>query len=48
MSKINEAEVRDEVRSWLAANWDPEMSLVAWRSKLADSGWGMPHWPEAA
>src|SRR6202789_3700533 len=46
MSKINEAEVRDEVRSWLAANWDPEMSLVAWRSKLADSGWGMPHWPQ--
>src|SRR6202047_3335613 len=47
MSKINEAEVRAEVRTWLTANWDPEMSLVAWRSKLADSGWAMPHWPEA-
>jgi diaminopimelate dehydrogenase len=21
------------------------MSLVAWRNKLADSGWGMPQWP---
>src|SRR5215813_14038419 len=47
MSKINEADVRAEVRTWLAANWDPEMSLVAWRNKLIDSGWGMPQWPEA-
>ena len=47
MSKISEADVRAEVRTWLAANWDAEMSLVAWRNKLVDSGWGMPHWPEA-
>ena len=47
MSKISEADVRAEVRTWLAANWDPEMSLVAWRNKLVDSGWGMPQWPEA-
>ena len=47
MSKVSEAEVRAEVRTWLAANWDAEMSLVAWRNKLVDSGWGMPQWPEA-
>lgn len=47
MSKVNEAEVRAEVKTWLAANWDPEMSLVAWRNKLVDSGWGMPQWSEA-
>jgi alkylation response protein AidB-like acyl-CoA dehydrogenase len=47
MSKIDEADVRTEVREWLAANWDPELSLVEWRSKLADSGWGMPQWPKA-
>jgi alkylation response protein AidB-like acyl-CoA dehydrogenase len=46
MSKVSEAEVRTEVREWLAANWDPDMSLVEWRSKLADSGWGMPQWPK--
>src|SRR5580693_8323489 len=46
MNKVSEAEVRDEVREWLAANWDPDMSLVEWRSKLADSGWGMPQWPK--
>ncbi|HTT75632.1 MAG TPA: acyl-CoA dehydrogenase family protein, partial [Candidatus Binataceae bacterium] len=45
MSKVGEVEVRAEVREWLAANWDPEMSLVEWRNKLADSGWGMPQWP---
>jgi alkylation response protein AidB-like acyl-CoA dehydrogenase len=46
MSKVIEAEVRAEVRDWLAANWDPDMSLVEWRSRLADSGWGMPYWPK--
>jgi alkylation response protein AidB-like acyl-CoA dehydrogenase len=47
MSKSSEADVRAEVRKWLAANWDAEISLVAWRNKLVDSGWGMPQWPEA-
>jgi alkylation response protein AidB-like acyl-CoA dehydrogenase len=46
MSKVSEEQVRAEVRAWLAANWDPQMSLVTWRNKLADSGWGMPQWPE--
>src|ERR1700690_3506001 len=46
MSKVSESEVRAEVREWLAANWDPEMSLGGGRSKLADSGWGMPQWPK--
>jgi alkylation response protein AidB-like acyl-CoA dehydrogenase len=46
MSEISAADVRSEVRAWLAANWDPDMSLVAWRNKLADSGWGMPQWPK--
>jgi alkylation response protein AidB-like acyl-CoA dehydrogenase len=38
-------EVRREVRAWLEANWDPELSLVEWRNRLADSGWGCPTWP---
>ena len=46
MSKMSEADLRAEVREWLAANWDPDMSLVEWRGKLADSGWGMPQWPK--
>src|SRR5579864_4849210 len=46
MSNVSEADVRAEVREWLAANWDPDMPLVEWRSRLADSGWGMPQWPK--
>jgi alkylation response protein AidB-like acyl-CoA dehydrogenase len=45
MSEVDVAEVVAEVRAWLAANWNPELSLVEWRGRLADSGWGMPHWP---
>jgi len=38
-------DVRREVRAWLDANWDPELSLAEWRNRLADSGWGCPTWP---
>ena len=38
--------VRREVRAWLEQNWDPNAGLAQWRGKLADSGWGMPAWPE--
>ncbi len=46
MSDFNEAEVRAAVREWLRANWDPNLSLIEWRTRLTDSGWGMPDWPE--
>ena len=46
MSEITEASVRAEVRAWLEANWNPELGLVEWRNKLADAGWGVPHWPK--
>jgi alkylation response protein AidB-like acyl-CoA dehydrogenase len=38
-------DVRVEVRTWLDANWDPELPLAQWREILADSGWGCPAWP---
>ena len=38
-------QVRCEVRAWLEANWNPELSLVEWRNRLADSGWACPTWP---
>ncbi len=38
-------QVRAEVRKWLAANWDPDLSLVAWRTRLVESGWATPTWP---
>ncbi len=44
---MNEDAIRTEVRAWLEANWDSSLSLVEWRSRLVDSGWGMPEWPRA-
>ena len=41
------ADVRAEVRAWLADQWDPELSLVEWRTRLAQSGWACPTWPSA-
>ena len=37
--------VRAEVQAWLAEHWDPDRSLLEWRSLLVDSGWGCPSWP---
>ena len=45
MTEINEDTVRAEARAWLEANWKPDYGLVEWRLKLAQSGWGVPHWP---
>ena len=39
------AQVGDEVRTWLAENWDPDRPLREWRSLLVESGWGCPTWP---
>ncbi len=41
----DEATVRGDVRAWLASNWDPASSLLAWRNRLVDSGWGVASWP---
>ncbi len=45
MTEQDEAAIRAEVRAWLEANWSPDQGLVEWRNKLADAGWGVPHWP---
>ena len=42
---MNENQVRDEVRDWLGANWDPERPIREWREILVDSGWACPTWP---
>ena len=46
MSEQTEQSIRAEARAWLEINWNPNMGLVEWRNKLADSGWGMPVWPK--
>jgi alkylation response protein AidB-like acyl-CoA dehydrogenase len=39
------AAIRAELRSWIAGNWSPTLSLLDWRSRLRDSGWAYPSWP---
>tara|TARA_R110002096_G_scaffold79847_2_gene187439 strand:+ start:570 stop:1826 length:1257 start_codon:yes stop_codon:yes gene_type:complete len=46
MTEMTEQQVRDEVRAFLKAKWDPNLSLIEWRNILVDSGWGAPHYPE--
>ena len=46
MTELTESSVRAEVRTWLEANWRSDYSLLEWRNKLVDSGWGAPHWPK--
>ncbi|HEV3225419.1 MAG TPA: acyl-CoA dehydrogenase family protein, partial [Acidimicrobiales bacterium] len=39
------ASLREEVAAWVAEQWDPDLSLVDWRRRLAASGWAAPSWP---
>jgi alkylation response protein AidB-like acyl-CoA dehydrogenase len=38
--------LRDEVRAWLAGNWDPDLTVREWWSSMAAAGWQFPTWPE--
>ena len=38
--------IRVELADWVATNWDPDRSLVEWRTLLASSGWAVPSWPK--
>ncbi|MGH3172608.1 MAG: acyl-CoA dehydrogenase family protein, partial [Streptosporangiaceae bacterium] len=37
--------LREHVRAWIDAHFDPGMSLRSWLELLADSGWAAPAWP---
>ncbi|HWE55462.1 MAG TPA: acyl-CoA dehydrogenase family protein [Acidimicrobiales bacterium] len=43
---MDETTLRSEVRAWVTGNWDPTLSLRAWRERLVASGWAVPSWPE--
>jgi len=42
---IDAAQICDELRRWVEAEWNPELGLVEWRARLADAGWACPTWP---
>ena len=43
---MEESNIKQEARDWIESNWNPEQSLLAWRTKLLESGWGVPSWPK--
>jgi alkylation response protein AidB-like acyl-CoA dehydrogenase len=45
-NRLTERSVREDVQAWVAAHWDPSMSLRSWRELLVDAGWAVPSWPE--
>ena len=46
MSPITQDGIRKEFSTWVNANWDEEIGIVAWRDLLVASGWAVPSWPE--
>ena len=44
---MTDDEVRDEVRQWLAANWNAELDRGRWAQLVFDAGWAVPSWEPA-
>ncbi len=38
-------DVKAEVRAWLDANWDPEITVAEWWKRLAAAGYASPMLP---
>ena len=41
--KLASSELREEVRAWLADNWDPDLEVTDWWRVVAEAGWTAPH-----
>ena len=37
--------LKRDVTAWLGEHWNPDQTLLEWRLKLLESGWGAPSWP---
>jgi alkylation response protein AidB-like acyl-CoA dehydrogenase len=37
-------DVARDVRAWFGEAWDPDLSLIEWRTRLVESGWAVPSW----
>ena len=42
---MNLAEIRRAVSEFIDTEFDPELSLIEWRTRLLDGGWAAPLWP---
>ena len=41
---MTDEELRDEVRKWLAANWNPGVDRAQWAHTVVEAGWAVPSW----
>jgi alkylation response protein AidB-like acyl-CoA dehydrogenase len=46
MGDVTAAQVRAEVKEWVAENWDPELTVREWWRRLAAAGYSAPMLPE--
>ncbi|MBT5137989.1 MAG: hypothetical protein HOH36_07280 [Acidimicrobiaceae bacterium] len=44
MAEVTEGEVREQVLEWFHEAWNPDVSLIEWRTRLLESGWAVPSW----
>lgn len=42
------SDIVDEINSWLAENWDPDLTVAEWWQRLGLAGWSSPSLPENA
>lgn len=40
-------DISTEVKEWLEANWDPDLTVSEWWERLGTSGWAAPSLPES-
>jgi alkylation response protein AidB-like acyl-CoA dehydrogenase len=48
MTTTDTVDAVTEVKEWLAANWDPDLTVGEWWERLGTSGWAAPMLPENA
>src|SRR3974390_774496 len=48
MTAIDTTDAVTEVKEWLAANWDPDVTVGEWWERFGTSGWAAPMLPENA
>lgn len=44
MAGLSDEALREEVRQWLAVNWDPKMDRAQWARIVVGAGWATPSW----
>jgi alkylation response protein AidB-like acyl-CoA dehydrogenase len=41
----DDADLDDDVTTWLKEQWDPELTVAEWWQRVGEAGWTAPHFP---